>query len=346
MLHVGLDLSRKRLDVHVVDEGMVTMEVTAVLPDRGGLRSLVDRIAKHGEPVHAAIESMTGERFVDDELERLGWEVEIADAQRVKGMAPLACTTDKIDARVLAELSCRSLVPAVWLPTPEVRAARERARWRLHLVRHRTALKCRIHAILMTFGHQCPVSDLFGVRGRQLLDERQLPEPWSTSVTTALRLIDQLSREIDACELQLRVHGVDHPDIQLLMTVPGIGWVLASTILGEIGDITRFSSPAKLCSSTGLCPRVYQSGGKDRRGSLAKTGPQYLRWALIEAATHACRHPVYRDHYQATKKRLGKQRGKKVARVELARKLAEAIWYMLTRHQAFAPAGPTVPLAA
>jgi transposase len=346
MLHVGLDLSRKRLDVHVVDEGMVAVAVTGVLPDRDGLRSLVDRVAGSGEPVHAAIESMTGSRFIHDELERLGWDVEIADAQRVKGVAPLACKTDKIDARVLAELSCRGLVPAIWLPTPEVRAARERARWRLHLVRHRKALTSRIHATLMTFGHQCPVSDLFGVKGRKLLEELELPEPWYTSVTGSLRLVDQLSQEIDACGLVLRVHGADRPDIQLLMTVPGIGWILASTILGEVGDITRLTSPAKLCGYTGLCPRVYRSGAKDRRGALAKNGPKYLRWALIEAATHACKHPAYRDHYEATRKRLGKQRGKKVARVELARKLAEAVWYMLTRHQACAPAGPTAPLAA
>ena len=289
---------------------------------------------------------MTGARFIHDELERLGWEVEIADAQRVKGLAPLACKTDKIDARVLAELSFRGLVPAIWLPTPATRAARERARWRLHLVRHRTALKSRIHATLMTFGHQCPVSDLFGMGGRKLLDQLQLPEPWDGSVRTSLGLIDQLSQEIDAGELQLRLQGVDHPDIQLLMTAPGIGWVLASTILGEIGDITRFASPAKLCGYTGLCPRVYQSGAKDRRGPLAKNGPKYLRWAFIEAATHASKHPAYHDHYEATKKRLGKQRGKKVARVEVARKLAEAIWYMLTRHQAFAPAGPTRLMAA
>ena len=140
--------------------------------------------------------------------------------------------------------------------------------------------------------------------------------------------------------------GGDNPDVELLMTVPGIGWILASTILGEIGDITRFASPAKLCGYTGLCPRVYQSGTKDRRGPLAKNGPKYLRWALIEATTHACKHPAFRAHYEATAQRLGKQRGKKIARVEVARKLAEAIWYMLTRHQAFAPAGPTHFMAA
>jgi transposase len=85
---------------------------------------------------------------------------------------------------------------------------------------------------------------------------------------------------------------------------------------------------------------VYQSGSRDQRGPLAKNGPPYLRWALIEAATHAARHPCYRDHYLRTKQRLGKQRGARVARVEVARKLTEAIWYMLTRSQPFAPARP------
>src|SRR3954465_9195032 len=78
----------------------------------------------------------------------------------VKGLAPLAAKTDRIDAWVLAELSRRELVRAIWLPDPAVRGERERARWRLHLVRHRTALTNRIHAILMAVGHPCPVSDL------------------------------------------------------------------------------------------------------------------------------------------------------------------------------------------
>jgi transposase len=104
--------------------------------------------------------------------------------------------------------------------------------------------------------------------------------------------------------------------------------------------------PAKLAGHTGLCPRVYQSGGSDRRGPLAKNGPKYLRWALIEAATRASRHPAYQERYQRTKTRLGKQRGPKVAQVDLARRLAHAIWHMLTRNQPFAPAGATAPMAA
>jgi transposase len=344
MLHIGLDLSRKRLDVHALDEQGQTVWVDAVPPDADGLRALAGRFA--GEEVLAAIESMNGARFVHDQLELAGWDVEIADAAKTKGLAPLACKTDRIDARVLAELCWRDLVPVVWLPDPAVRGERERARFRIHLVCHRSSLKNRIHATLLTHGVACPVSDLFGASGRRLLERLRLPEPWAGDVVASLRLIDELDQEIDACEAELRRLGADHRYVPLLTTVPGIAWVLAYTIAAEIGNIARFDSPVKLAGYTGLCPRVYQSGQSDRRGSLSKQGPRYLRWALIEATNHACRHPLYNPRYERTKKRLGKQRGPKVARVELARTLAQAIWHMLTRDQPFAPASAISPLAA
>ncbi len=209
MLHVGMDLSRHRLDVRVLEEGGATVAELAVAPTGAELRALAARFVLEG-PVRAVIESMNGARFVHDQLELAGWQVEIADAQKVKGLAPLACKTDKIDSWVLAELSRRDLVPAIWLPTPAVRAERERARWRLHLVRHRTALKNRIHATLLAFGHPCPVSDLFGTGGRELLARLALPEPWAADTTAALHLIDELDHEIAECERVLRQVGADH----------------------------------------------------------------------------------------------------------------------------------------
>jgi transposase len=337
MLHAGLDLSRRRLDVCVIsDPGELVAELAAP-PDGDGLRYLVGKIDGHGEPVRAVIESMTGARFVHDTLEQHGWDVRIADAQKVKGLAPLACKTDRIDARVLAVLSQRNLVPEIWLPDPRIRSEREQARFRLHLVKHRSMLKHRIHSTLMSFGHPCPVTDLFGQAGRQLLDRLAIPQPWRDTVDASLYLIDYLSSEIDAIERQLRAGGADHRYIPLLLTVPGIGWVLAFTIAAEIGDITRFPTARKLTGYTGLCPRVRQSGEKDRRGPLTKQGPKYLRWALLEATMHALRHPAYRERYQRTKHRLGKQRGAKVAQIDIARKLSEAIWHMLTTNQPFNP---------
>ena len=207
----------------------------------------------------------------------------------------------------------------------------------------------RIHATLMTFGHPCPVIDLFGLEGRKLLDRLQIPDPWRETLDASLYLIDYLESEIAAIERELRSNGAEHPCVPLLLTVPGIGWVLAFTIASEIGDITRFPSARKLVGYTGLCPRVRQSGDSDRRGPLSKQGPRYLRWAMLEATMHALRHPAYRERYQRNQQRLGKQRGARVAHVDLARKLTEAIWHMLTTNQPFDPAaagGATLRLTA
>jgi transposase len=305
MLHAGLDLSRKKVDVCLLSERGEHLDQLIAPPDPDSLRRLARRIDEvHGEPVCAVVESMTGARLVHDTLEQEGWEVEIADAQKVKGLAPLACKTDEIDSLVLATLSQRDLVPAIWLPDPRVREERELARFRLHLVKHSSMLKHRVHSTLVNFGRPCPVTDLFGVEGRRLLERLEVPEPWRGNVSASVMLID------------------------------------------DLGQIERFASPEKLAGYTGLCPRVVQSGDSDRRGPLSKHGPRYLRWALLEATMHALRHPAYSERYQRNKRRLGKQRGAKVAQIDIARRLAHAIWHMLTRNQEFAPRGATLRLAA
>jgi transposase len=346
VLHAGLDLSRKRIDVCLISDRGGLIGRLRVPVDRDGLYGLTRRVAVHGEPVRGVVESMNGARFLHDELVAHGWEVLIADAQRVKGLAPLACKTDKIDARVLAELSLRDLVPAIWLPTPELRREREISRFRLHLVKHRSTLKNRVHSTLIAFGYQLPMADLFGLGGRRLLAGLDIPQPWRGYVDASLQLIDDLEQRIGQIESELQRSGADHRYVPLLLTAPGFGWITSFTVACEIGDIGRFSSRLKLTGYTGLCPRVKQSGDMDGRGPLSTHGPRYLRWALIEAAIDAASHPLYRERYQRTKRRLGKQRGAKVAQIDLARKLTEAIWHMLTRNQPFAPAGATFRLAA
>ena len=344
MLYVGLDLSRKRLDWQALDREGERVAIGAVPPDRDGLVKLGGRLGD--APVLAVIESMSGARFVHDQLELAGWDVRIADAVKARGLAPLACKTDTIDCWVLAELARLGLIPEIWLPDPAVRAERERARFRQHLVKHRSALKNRVHAILFQHGVPNPSSDLFGVGGRRLLTRLCLPEPWASTVQASLSLIDSLDEQITACERELRTLGADHPYIPLLLSCPGIGWILAFTIASEIGDIHRFPTPRKLAGYTGLCPRVDQSGERDRRGPLRKNGPNLLRWALVEAAHTAFRHPLYSPILARKRAQHGKKRGTKIAAIDVARRLSEAIWHMLTTNQPFAPAGAPASLAA
>jgi transposase len=131
------------------------------------LRALARRIGdRYGEPVCGVIESMTGARLVHDTLARQGCDAEIADAQRVKGLAPPGGKTDKIDSRVLAVLSRRELVPAIWLPDPRDPArARVGPLWPPSGQAH----KNRVHSTPINFAKPCPVTDLFGVERRELL---------------------------------------------------------------------------------------------------------------------------------------------------------------------------------
>ena len=347
-LYVGGDLSRKRIDWQALAPDGVALAAGAAAPDRDGLAHFARKLRRLGDPL-VVIESMTGARFVHDELERQGLDVRIADARKAKLagelLGQLGTKTDRLDAQVLAELGRRGWVPEIWLADPQTRGARERSRFRLHLVRHRTALKNRIHQTLITHGIPSRESDLFGRGGRLRLERLELPEPWLTSVRLTLALIDHLDEQIAAQERSLRAAGREHPYLPLLVSAPGIGPVLGYAIASEIGDIGRFASWRKLVGYTGLCPRVEQSGESDRRGPLKKNGPKWLRWALVEAASHAGAQPAYRPLYESTKTRLGKQRGPRVAQITVARKLAEAIWYMLTRTEPFAPAGATLGLA-
>ncbi len=345
MLHAGLDLARSSLMVTLLDESGERVDYFSVCPDGAGLGGLVDRVGG-SVSVRGVVESMNGARFVYDFLTDAGWMMVMADALQVKRIAPLAAKTDRIDSGVLAELSRLDLVPGVWIPSMEVRQARERARFRILLVHERTALKNRIHSTLIAHGRPCPVSDLFGRQGRRLLAGLGLESPWSETVATCLELIDDYDAKIGNAETELRRLGVSHPSVPLLKTIPGVGDILGYTIAAEIGDITRFASAKHLVGYTGLCPRVYQSGTKDRRGPLARNGPKYLRWALIEAAVHSARYQPYSTRYQKTRKRFGPNRGTQIARVEVARHLAEAIWWMLTRGEEFNPRGPAHTLAA
>ena len=288
MLYVGLDLSRKRLDWCGLAAGGELIGEGDSPPDRDGLAHLVREVEReYGGPVLAAIESMGGARFVHDQLELHGWDVRVADAVKVKGLAPLACKTDKIDARVLAELARLDLIPEVWLPDPTVRGERELVRFRLHLVHHRTALKNRVHAALTQHGLARPAEHLFTNKWRDWLAAAAIPPPWRQAMQASLELIDELDRQIDALERELHTRHLEHAYVPLLTTCPGIRVILGSTIAVEIGAIERFPSARKLTGYTDLCPRVYQSGDSDYRGALSKRGPRYLRWAYIEAAHNA-----------------------------------------------------------
>ena len=292
-----------------------------------------------GPDAVACLEMMSGAAWVRDQLTAAGWTVQIADARKAKAVGSLAAKTDKLDARVLAELARRDLVPRVHVPTFADRELKERLGRRMHLVRLRTAAINRAHGVLSQFGVTLAFKRLRESDREELLIQRGVPEVWRRSIAESVAVVAMLDQRLIPLEQELRPLARADPRVGLLVTIAGVGDLLGLTIASEIGDISRFASARKLIGYSGLTPRVYQSGQKTRTGKLSKSGSTMLRWAAIEAAQQAWRpsnpwHQLYLD----VKQRCG---GKgNPAKAAVARKVLIAAWHVLALQQPFNPSRP------
>jgi transposase len=187
-----------------------------VAADEDGLARLVLRL---GVDVRVCVELMSGAVWGRDRLAAAGWEVQVAQAGKVRDVAPLACKTDKLDARVLANLCRRELVPALWVPLEE-RARREQLRRRMQLVRLRAWAMNRIFGLLTQWGLPISLERLRAADGLELLADRGVDETWRRSVAEALAVIDLLDERVAPLERDLRHAARDDQRVVLLRTIP------------------------------------------------------------------------------------------------------------------------------
>jgi len=169
--------------------------------DADGLARLV---IERGSDVRAVVEMMSGAIWVRDQLAAAGWRVQIAHARKVRDVAPLACKTDKVDARVLAELARRDLVPELWVPSLDDRALRERLRRRTHLVRLRASAMNRIFGLQTQWGLRVSLARLRAPDAMTLLEQQGMPAVWRRSIIEALDVIDLLDARINPLDHELR----------------------------------------------------------------------------------------------------------------------------------------------
>jgi len=197
--HLGIDWAYRRAAWCALSEGGGIVGEGAVPADEDGLARLVLAL---GPEVKACVEMMSGAIWVRDRLAQAGWRVQVAHARKVRDVAPLACKTDKVDARVLAELCRRDLVPELWLPSLADRELRERLRRRMHLVRMRASAMNRIFGLLTQWGLRLSLRRLRESDAMALLEQRGVPEVWR-SIAEALAVIDLLDARIGPIDREL-----------------------------------------------------------------------------------------------------------------------------------------------
>jgi transposase len=235
----------------------------------------------------------------------------------------------------LAQLLRADLLPEAWIAPPATRQLRALLRHRIQLVRLRTLLRNRIHAVLADHGHG-RAGGCWSGPGRQWLASLELPAASREVVEDDLALIDALQQPIDRLDWEIHQRARGDPRVKVLTQLPGVGPFTAMVLLAEIGDIGRFGSARKLAAWAGLTPTVRGSDRTVRHGHISKQGPVWARWILCEAAQTAKRHPDFAPSYQA----IARRRGKKIATTAIARKLLTRAYHLLTATTTPATAPP------
>lgn len=284
-----------------------------------------------GSPV--AVEATGNWYWIVDEIEQAGLQPKLVHPRKAKLMMGLINKTDKLDAHGLNRLQRNRTLPTVWIPPRELRDLREITRTRMALAAQRTRLKNRIQATLNKYGWILKdYSDPFGKKARVELNRCIGCLPLQTAYVTGVLMsqLDALEAHMGDMEKRIRALAIETPVMKQLMTLPGIGFILAVVIALEAGDINRFPSAEHVASYAGTTPRIHQSGDKTRYGRLRPDVNHYLKWAFIEAAHSVClNQSSYPDrHVTLLYQRIRRRKGHPKAVGAVARHLAEATYHV------------------
>jgi transposase len=258
-------------------------------------------------------------------MTKLGHEVLVGDAAKIRASDSRQQKHDKRDARLLVQLLAEDRFPRIWVPSREEKDLRQLLIHRYKLVRIRVQVKNGLQHLAMNQG-MLKKRKLWSAAGQQAL--RELPlAPWAgRRREDLLKMMSELDAKIDLLDRAVVEAAEKNEKAKLLMTQPGVGPITSMAFVLTMGDVNRFPRGKQVASYLGLIPREYSSGGKQRLGSISKQGNSFLRMLLVEAAQGAARYDSgFRNEYL----HRCHIKPKGVAKVAAARKLAVRLYWML-----------------
>lgn len=342
MKHCGMDVHSKSTTVEMLDTATGEVTRRVVRTEREALGKWLSREAQ----MRVVLEASTVSHWVAEVVEQFGHHVVVVDPNRTKAVAVAGGhkKTDRLDAATLAWLSSKDALVPSHRPSRETRERRRRLMLRHRLVRSRGDLVRAVRSALAAEG--------LGVRGRKargfaeavraLLGE----DPLLGSLTPVLQAIDMFDARIAEADRQLQAETKEDPVVQRLMTVDGVGPVVATAYRLVIEEASRFRSGREAAAYVGLVPTVHNSGDpKNRLGRISKHGDKVLRSLLVEAAhslLHRCHRP---SDLRAWGLKVAAKVGAKKAAVAVARKLCVVMWAMWKKEKPFNPCILSAPSA-
>lgn len=332
-----MDVHRSFAQIAVVEAGLCRDEGRiGVRPE--DLRAWAATLDPDDE---VALEATTNSDAIATMLRPLVRRVVVSNPRKTRAIAEAKVKTDKVDARILAQLLAADFLPQSWVADDRTRMLRRLVMRRTHLVKQRTRLKNQVHAILSrNLVPTCPHADLFSGVGRRWLAVQEVPADEWRSIDALVRQLDFHGDELAEVERDIAIEAIDDLVVARLMTVPGIDVTVAIAIVAAVGDFARFDDPVRLVAYLGLNPKVRQSGsGPAVHGRITKAGPAQARGMLVEAAFSASRAP---GPLRAFYRRVKDRRGLQVATVATARKMIVLCWHLIDKGEDYAFARPSL----
>lgn len=282
--------------------------------------------------IEATVESCYGWYWMVDHIQSKNIKIHLANPLLLKQSGKVK--TDKIDATKLANKMRVNDLPTCYISSKDERELREILRHRLYLVRTNSVRKNRIRNVLAKLNMKCPFTSITGKKSQEWLRTLEIKPVYKMEIENLLDSIEFTTAQIAKSEefAMQQCSTFAQQDLHLLKTIPGIGDILAMTLVAEIGDLNRFHSSHALAMYSGVVPSVMSSGGKEIHGSIIRQSNRYIRLALGEAIRHTAKKD---ERMKIFYEKLAERKGKRKAKVACMNKLIKYIYHMLTKNQEY-----------
>jgi transposase len=340
--YVGVDLHKKVIRICIIrlegNKRKVVCSRRFSCQDVAGITAFFRELGRF----QVVVEATASYEWFVKLVEPLADKVVLAHPKKLRIIAESTHKTDKVDARILAELLAMDAIPKAYRPTPRQREYRVLVRYRYYLQRRTVSLRSKIRRILANYNADC--KDLFSVAGLAYLEKvevskadrfvlGELVQQWKESV----RRLRTAEKELEAFGKDEKMPIAEREGREILASFPCMGPVTIDVILSELADASRFRSQKKGVSYAGLAPGVRESAGKVRELHITKEGSRLLRWALVQLAWRLVNKVAY---WKNIFERLRQRTGKKKAVIAVARRAFTVILAMLQSGQKYRFGGP------
>jgi transposase len=335
--HLGIDVGKRKCRAALKDDKGKIVNEFFFGNDANGISDLLSIVKTNSTTTTQAVLESTGNMWmrIHDTLEENGIDTILANPYKTMIIAEAKIKSDKLDARILADLLRTDLIYQSYVPKKEDRDKRSLVRHRITLSRTKTKLVNKVHSTLDKYDYKTDMTDIFGVLGIEWL-KSLLPKVSPIDriiLSTSIESIQAINYQIDMVSKEISKYACRNDrNVRILLSITGIDVFAAMLISSEIVDVRRFSTPWKLVSYAGLAPSIRESAGKMITGRITKQGSPWLRWILIQCALVAVRHDNRLGLFYS---RIKNKKGHGKAIVATAKELLVIIWYMLTRNQLY-----------